>query len=96
MKKFFFGLAMSGLISIAFSANAAHYVIDDVHSQFVSSVADGRKMNEEAVRTIADGRIFSGRMAMAASPESASEKAPLKLGKQKLEQQIRVVYLLSE
>jgi protease-4 len=39
-------------------------LIDDVHSQFVSSVADGRKMNEEAVRTIADGRIFSGRMAM--------------------------------
>ncbi len=39
-------------------------LIDDVHSQFVSSVAEGRKMNEEAVRTIADGRIFSGRMAM--------------------------------
>jgi protease-4 len=39
-------------------------LIDDVHSQFVSSVADGRNMDEEAVRAIADGRIFSGRMAM--------------------------------
>lgn len=39
---------------------------------------------------------FAGRMAMSASLESDSEKAPLKLGKQKLEQQIRVVYLLSE
>ncbi|MDH3808719.1 MAG: signal peptide peptidase SppA, partial [Desulfuromonadales bacterium] len=39
-------------------------LIDDVHSQFVASVAVGRKLDEEAVRKIADGRIFSGRRAM--------------------------------
>lgn len=39
-------------------------LIDDVHSQFVASVAVGRKLDEEAVRVIADGRIFSGRRAM--------------------------------
>ena len=39
-------------------------LIDDVHSQFVTSVADGRHMDEQAVRAIADGRVFSGRMAL--------------------------------
>ncbi len=39
-------------------------LIDDVHSQFVSSVAEGRALDEQAVRLIADGRIFSGRKAM--------------------------------
>lgn len=39
-------------------------LIDDVHSQFVTSVAAGRKLDEEAVRVLADGRIFSGRRAM--------------------------------
>jgi len=39
-------------------------LIDDVHSQFVSSVADGRDMEETIVRAIADGRVFSGRRAM--------------------------------
>ena len=39
-------------------------LIDDVHSQFVASVATGRNLDEEAVRQIADGRIFSGRRAM--------------------------------
>lgn len=39
-------------------------LIDDVHSQFVGSVAAGRKISEEAVRQLADGRIFSGRRAM--------------------------------
>lgn len=39
-------------------------LIDDVHSQFVASVASGRKLAEETVRQLADGRIFSGRRAM--------------------------------
>jgi len=39
-------------------------LIDDVHSQFVESVADGRNMEEAVVRSIADGRVFSGRRAM--------------------------------
>ena len=37
--------------------------VDNVHQQFVTAVAEGRKMSEEAVRTIADGRIFSGQQA---------------------------------
>ena len=38
-------------------------VIDSVHSQFVRAVAEGRNMEEEKVRQIADGRIFSGEQA---------------------------------
>jgi protease-4 len=39
-------------------------VIDDVHSQFITAVAEGRHMQEAEVRTIADGRIFTGRQAL--------------------------------
>jgi protease-4 len=37
--------------------------IDNVYEQFVAAVAEGRKMSEEDVRAIADGRIFSGQQA---------------------------------
>lgn len=40
-------------------------VIDNVHGQFVQAVADGRKLDIEAVRKLADGRIFSGEQAKA-------------------------------
>jgi protease-4 len=39
-------------------------VIDDVHSQFIKAVAEGRNMREAEVRAIADGRIFTGRQAL--------------------------------
>ena len=39
-------------------------VIDDVQSQFVSAVAEGRQMQEADVRAIADGRIFTGQQAL--------------------------------
>lgn len=38
-------------------------VIDDVYAQFVSAVAKGRGLGEEKVRTLADGRIYSGHQA---------------------------------
>jgi protease-4 len=38
-------------------------VLDDVHQQFIEAVADGRDMEIEEVRRLADGRIFTGRMA---------------------------------
>ena len=38
-------------------------VIDNVHSQFVDSVAEGRKLVRDDVLAIADGRIFSGEQA---------------------------------
>ncbi len=38
-------------------------VIDNVHSQFISAVAEGRKMERGSVAKIADGRIFSGEQA---------------------------------
>ncbi|MFZ3065886.1 MAG: signal peptide peptidase SppA [Nitrospirota bacterium] len=38
-------------------------IIDDVYAQFISAVADGRKMKPEAVKELADGRIFTGRQA---------------------------------
>jgi len=40
-------------------------VIDNVHSQFIRAVADGRGMDREAVEKLADGRIFSGEQAKA-------------------------------
>jgi protease-4 len=39
-------------------------VIDDVHSQFIRAVAEGRGLPEADVRTIADGRIFTGQQAL--------------------------------
>lgn len=38
-------------------------LVDNVHGQFVSAVATGRKMPEDKVRAIADGRVFSGEQA---------------------------------
>ncbi len=40
-------------------------VIDDVHSQFIEAVAEGRKLPVADVKAIADGRIFTGRQALA-------------------------------
>lgn len=40
-------------------------VIDNVHAQFVRAVADGRSLDVEAVKRIADGRVFSGEQAVA-------------------------------
>lgn len=39
-------------------------VIDDVHNQFIKAVAEGRGLTETEVRTIADGRIFTGQQAL--------------------------------
>jgi len=41
-------------------------MVEDVHAQFVEVVADARGMPVEEVRLLADGRIFSGRQALAA------------------------------
>lgn len=38
-------------------------VIDNVHSQFVNAVAEGRGLERAEVQAIADGRIFSGAQA---------------------------------
>ncbi len=38
-------------------------LIDDVYLQFVEAVASGRNMDIDAVKALADGRIFSGRQA---------------------------------
>jgi protease-4 len=38
-------------------------VIDNIHQQFIQAVATGRKMDQEKVTEIADGRIFSGEQA---------------------------------
>jgi protease-4 len=39
-------------------------MVDDVYKQFVSAVATGRRMSEEAVRRLADGRVYSGAQAL--------------------------------
>ncbi len=38
-------------------------IMHDMHNQFVLLVAEGRKMSPKHVRTLADGRIFTGRQA---------------------------------
>ncbi len=40
-------------------------VMDNVHEQFIRAVAEGRKLKVDAVREIADGRIFTGEQAAA-------------------------------
>ena len=38
-------------------------VLDDVHNQFIEDVSDARGMKFEEIKKLADGRIFTGRMA---------------------------------
>ena len=38
-------------------------MVDDIYNQFIQTVADGRKMDENKVRKIADGRILTGKQA---------------------------------
>jgi protease-4 len=40
-------------------------LLDDVHAQFITAVADGRKLGRDDVVRFADGRIFSGLQAKA-------------------------------
>jgi len=40
-------------------------VIDSTHGQFIKAVASGRKLPEDEVRRIADGRVLSGEQALA-------------------------------
>ena len=39
-------------------------LIDDIHDQFISDVATGRKLDKAQVRAVADGRVFTGRQAL--------------------------------
>lgn len=39
-------------------------LIDDLFDQFVEAVAEGRGLSAEAVRSLADGRLYSGRQAL--------------------------------
>jgi len=38
--------------------------IDDVYQQFIDVVVEGRGLSEDEVRTLADGRVYSGRQAV--------------------------------
>ena len=44
---------------------ALERVVRDLHDQFVAMVVRGRGMNEAQVRVLADGRVFTGRQALA-------------------------------
>jgi protease-4 len=44
---------------------AMRAVISDLHAQFVTMVADGRRLPVEDVRILADGRVYTGRQAVA-------------------------------
>ena len=39
-------------------------LIDDLFDQFVMAVAEGREMDPQQVRQLADGRVYSGRQAL--------------------------------
>ncbi|HKI51016.1 MAG TPA: signal peptide peptidase SppA [Geothermobacteraceae bacterium] len=41
-------------------------LIDDVHRQFMTAVAEGRKMDLNKVEALADGRVFTGNQALKA------------------------------
>ena len=45
--------------------NILQTLIDDAYGQFVAAVAEGRKLPVDAVKTLADGRIYSGNQALA-------------------------------
>lgn len=38
-------------------------LLDDTHEQFIQAICEGRGLDEDSVRTVADGRIFTGRQA---------------------------------
>lgn len=38
-------------------------LIDDIYDQFITDVAEARKLDKEKVREVADGRVFTGRQA---------------------------------
>lgn len=38
-------------------------MLNDVHDQFIAAVVESRKLSEEEVRKVADGRVFTGRKA---------------------------------
>jgi protease IV len=38
-------------------------VLDDMHDQFITAIAEGRRIAKDRVRALADGRVYSGRMA---------------------------------
>ncbi|HZX43563.1 MAG TPA: signal peptide peptidase SppA [Myxococcaceae bacterium] len=38
-------------------------MLEDVHGQFIGAVAESRKLSEDEVRKVADGRVFTGRKA---------------------------------
>lgn len=40
-------------------------MIDDIHQQFIDAVAEGRGIPADSVRLFADGRVFSGKQALA-------------------------------
>ena len=52
-------------------------VLDDMHDQFVTAVAEGRRLPKERVRALADGRVYSGRMAK----EARSGRRPRRHGR---------------
>ncbi|MDW8442936.1 MAG: signal peptide peptidase SppA [Acetobacteraceae bacterium] len=45
---------------------ALEAVVKDLHAQFVAMVAKGRKKSEQEVQALADGRVMTGRQALAA------------------------------
>jgi protease IV len=40
-------------------------LLDDTHDQFISDVAKGRNVPFDTIKTVADGRVFTGRQALA-------------------------------
>ena len=40
-------------------------LLKDTHDQFISDVAAGRRMNRDSIARYADGRVFTGRQALA-------------------------------
>ena len=39
-------------------------LIDNMHTQFIQAVADGRRAKEQEIRTIANGKVWTGEQAL--------------------------------
>ena len=75
-------------------------LVNNVHAQFVSAVAKGRRLTEEKVRELADGRVYSGEQAkdlglvdVLGNMEDAVELAAKRVG---IKGKPQVVYSRSE
>ena len=56
-------------------------LIDNMHTQFIHSVAVGRKMKDDQVLPLADGKVWTGRRSAAAEADRPDRRLPGRRGR---------------